>query len=194
MHPFMPFITEEIWSLIKDRKEKENIIVADWPKTEKSDALLVSKIELLKEVVVSFRALRNQKSISPKVILDLYTPNPSPIGTLLSDILKKFCNANIVFSQDYERNPRLDNVFSFMVREFQFYMSSPEPVDFNAEKIRLTEDLNYTKGFFQSVLKKLQNEKFVNHAKPEIIELERKKLSDAEIKIKELEEQLASLN
>ena len=194
MHPFMPFITEEIWSLIKERKEKENIIIADWNQVEKYDTALISKIELLKEVVVSFRALRNQKSISPKVILDLYTPNPSPIGTLLSDILKKFCNANIVFSQDYERNPRHDNVFSFMVREFQFYMSSPEPVDFNAEKIRLTEDLNYTKGFFQSVLKKLQNEKFVNHAKPEIIELERKKLSDAEIKIKELEEQIASLN
>jgi valyl-tRNA synthetase len=193
MHPFMPFITEEIWSLIKEREEKENIIVADWPQVQNINQQLIGDVEVMKELVVSFRALRNQKGISPKEILDLHTPNPSPIGPYLSGILKKFVNSNIVFGQDSERNLKLDNLFPFMVREFQFYMSSPKPINIESEKERLKKELDYNKGFLQSVQKKLANEKFVQNAKPEVIEIEKKKQADAESKIKALEEQLASL-
>ncbi len=193
LHPFMPFITEELWHLISERKEKECIIVGNWPSVKEVDAQLISKVEIMKEIIISFRALRNQKNISPKVILDLYTPDPSPITLNISSIIKKFCHSNIIFSKDFELNPMKNNVFSFIVHGFKFHMSSPKPLNVESEIDRLKKELDYNIGFLKDVKKKLANEKFVKNAKPELVELEKKKQSDAEAKIKAMEEQLDAL-
>ena len=194
LHPFMPFISEELWHLINNREEKDCIVVSIWPKPNEIDRQLLVNIDTMKEIIVSFRALRNKKNISPKEILDFHSPNSSPIGPYLSSTVMKFINSNIAFSKDYHLNPVSDNALIIMVGEFKFHMVPLQPVNLSEEKERLKKELDYNKGFLQSVQKKLQNEKFINNAKPEIIELERKKFSDAEAIIKELEEQLASLN
>lgn len=188
MHPFMPFITEEIWSLIKEREEKENIIIADWPKAEKSDAALVSKIELLKEVVGSVRNLRQQKNMSPKEKLDIYELGENS-GIPVS-LAVKLCNLS---SYQYT-NAKIEKAYSFMVRTVELFIPLQNALNSDEEKERLKKELDYNKGFLQSVQKKLANEKFVQNAKPEVIEIEKKKQADAESKIKALEEQLASLS
>jgi valyl-tRNA synthetase len=188
MHPFMPFITEEIWSLIKDRKEKENIIVADWNQVEKFDVALISKIELLKEVVGSVRNLRQQKNMSPKEKLDVYELGENS-GIPVS-LAVKLCNLS---SYQYT-NAKIDKAYSFMVRTVELFIPLQNALNSDEEKERLKKELDYNKGFLQSVQKKLANEKFVQNAKPEVIEIEKKKQADAESKIKALEEQLASLN
>lgn len=188
LHPFMPFITEEIWSLIKEREEKDNIIVADWPKAEKFDTTLISNIELLKEVVGAVRNLRQQKNISPKEKLEVFELGDN--SGIPVDLAVKLCNLS---SYQYT-TAKVDKAFSFMVRTTELFIPLQDALNTDEEKDRLNKELDYNKGFLQSVQKKLANEKFVQNAKPELVELERKKQADAEAKIKALEEQLAALN
>jgi valyl-tRNA synthetase len=186
----MPFITEEIWHLIKERKEKECIIVAEWPTVITTDTTILKHFEVVMEVITNIRNLRKQKNISPKEQLQVFEKvNQGDIIKTYDGIIIKLCNLS---SFEYV-NEKVENAFSFLLKHAEYYIPLSQNIDVAAEKVRLAKDLDYNKGFLKSVQIKLSNEKFVANAKPELIENEKKKQADAEAKIKAIEEQLATL-
>ena len=190
LHPFMPFITEEIWHLIEERKEKDCIIIAEWPKEGVSNPSILKMFEIVSETITQVRNIRKSKNISLKEKLTLYLKSkPEDKENKFDQIICKLCN----LSAFKLTNDKLENSISFMVKQFEFYIPFSFNIDVIAEKERLAKDLEYNKGFLKSVEIKLSNEKFVANAKPELIANERKKLADAEAKIKAIEEQLMSL-
>jgi len=191
LHPFMPFITEEIWHLIQERNEKDCIIVAHWPESKVADMVILKDFDFVMEVITSVRNLRKQKNISPKEQLQLFEKvnQGKPINAY-DGIISKLCNLS---SFDYV-TAKVENAFSFNVEHAEFYIPVTQNIDMVAERERLTKDLDYNKGFLKSVQIKLSNENFVAKAKPELIANERKKETDALAKIKAIEEQIAGLN
>ncbi len=186
LHPFMPFITEELWHELKDRQDGEAIIVAEWPKAESFDEEILKKADLLFEITSGIRNIRNSKGISPKQSLDLFTK--SSCIAEIGDSLSKLSNLSSIGHED-----KPANAFSFVVGSDEFFIPASENIDIEAEKKKIEDELNYTRGFMKSVEKKLSNEKFVNGAPEQVVAMERKKLADAEAKVKTLEESLASL-
>lgn len=186
LHPFMPFITEELWQQIADRKDSEALVVSSWPKPDGFEKSNLKEAELLFEITSGVRNIRNSKGISPKENLEVVvaTQAISSIGTSL----EKLANVKLNVSDD-----KPTNAFSFVVGSDEFFIPASENIDIEAEKKKMEEELNYTKGFMQSVSKKLANERFVSGAPEQVVAAERKKLADAESKIKTLEESLASL-
>jgi valyl-tRNA synthetase len=190
LHPFMPFITEEIWHLIKERKEKDCIIVAEWPKVYNPNEQIIKHFDVVMEVITNIRNLRKQKNISPKEKLQVFEKvNQGEIIKTYDDIIVKLCNLS---SFEYV-NTKVENAFSFVLKHAEFFVPLSQNIDVHAERERLAKDLDYNKGFLKSVQAKLANEKFVANAKPELLENERKKQADALAKIKAIEEQLATL-
>ncbi len=190
MHPWMPFITEEIWHLIKERSEKECVIVAEWPKQKADlDKKQLAEFEVSKELVTMVRNVRAQKQLSPKEKLEVIEKSEATRSYFDSTIIKL---ANLsAFSYTQEK---VEGAFSFQIKTTEFYIPLANNINKEEEIERLTKELEYNQGFLKSVLVKLSNEKFVANAKPEVIAAERKKESDALSKIKTLEEQLAVLN
>ncbi|MEQ6166455.1 valine--tRNA ligase [Ekhidna sp. MALMAid0563] len=186
LHPFMPFITEELWHELKDRKDGDAIIVAEWPKTQSFDEKILKEADLLFEITSSVRNIRSSKGISPKEAFELTTNAKAISG--IRESLKKLANLSEIKSGD-----KPENAFSFVVGSDEFFIPASDNVDMEAEKKKIEEELNYTRGFMKSVEKKLSNERFVNNAPEQVVATERKKLADAEAKIKTLEESLASL-
>lgn len=188
MHPWMPFITEEIWHLLKDRSAKDCVIVAAWPEVKKTDAKQLAEFEVCKEIVATIRNVRAQKQLSPKEKLKLIERSDAS-HSYFDELVMKLANlSELSYSKD-----KLDGAFSFMIKSTEFYVPLSSNINKEEEKARLLKELDYNKGFLKSVQIKLSNEKFVANAKPELIELERKKQADAESKIKALEEQLTAL-
>jgi len=190
MHPWMPFITEEIWHLIKERDAKDCVIVAEWPNIKSDiDKKQLAEFEVSKELVTMVRNVRAQKQLSPKEKLEIIEKSEATRSYFDSTIIKL---ANLsAFSYTKEK---VEGAFAFQVGTTEFYIPLANNINKEEEVERLTKELEYNKGFLQSVQKKLANEKFVANAKPEVIEIERKKESDALSKIKTLEEQLAVLS
>jgi valyl-tRNA synthetase len=188
MHPWMPFITEEIWHLIKDRSEKDCIIIAEWPKQKTVDNRQLAEFEACKEIVATIRNIRAQKQLSPKEKLDLIERSDAQ-HSYFDQLVMKLANLN---SLSYKKE-KIEGAFSFMVKATEFFVPLSQNINVEEERSRLAKELDYNKGFLMSVQKKLANEKFVANAKPELIELERKKQADAEAKIKALEEQLSAI-
>ncbi|MDF2448327.1 MAG: valyl-tRNA synthetase [Bacteroidota bacterium] len=190
MHPWMPFITEEIWHLLKERDAKDCIIVAEWPKTKTNlDKKKLAEFEVSKELVAMVRNVRAQKQLSPKEKLEVIERSNATRSYFDNTIIKL---ANLsAFSYTKEK---VEGAFSFQIKTTEFYI--PLAINLNKEEEieRLTKELEYNKGFLKSVQIKLSNEKFVANAKPEVIAVERKKESDALSKIKSIEEQLSVLN
>lgn len=189
MHPWMPFITEEIWHLVKERDEKDCIIVAKWPEQSSADEKLLKEFESVKEIVTQVRGLRQQKQISPKEKLEVFEKSDAQHSTF-DEVVKKLANLS---SFGYTKN-KVDNAFSFMVFSTEFFVPLSQNINVDEEKARLKKELEYNVGFLRSVQIKLSNEKFVANAKPELIALERKKENDALSKIASIEEQLKNLN
>ena len=190
LHPWMPFISEEIWHLIKDRKNKDCIIIAEWPKAEKPDASILIQFEMAAEIITNVRNTRKQKNISPKEKISLaYKLSSTESLKEFNDIIIKLCNLDKL----EQTEKKIDNAVSFMVKQSEFYIPFSANIDMAAERERLLKDLDYNKGFLKSVQSKLANERFVASAKPEIIANEKKKQADAEAKIKAIEEQLAGM-
>jgi valyl-tRNA synthetase len=193
LHPWMPFVTEEIWHLLKDRNNDDCIVVAKWPEEKIYNWLItIPQFEECKNIVTTIRNLRQQKQISPKDKLDLFVKSTG-FGDFDNVIIKL---ANLGSLQLTDRS--IEGAFHFIGTSenssaTDFYIPLANNIDTGEEKARLKKELEYNQGFLKSVQSKLANEKFVANAKPELVELERKKLSDAEKKIKALEEQLASL-
>jgi len=191
LHPFMPFITEELWHLVNEREEKDCIFNALLPEAKKADENIITKFEVAKDVIMEVRNIRAQKNIPNKEKIKLsikknYSEQPD---LTFDSLVCKLCNLE---SLDYVTE-KVDGAFTFVVRNTEFYI--PVTTNFNAEEEikKLTEELNYTKGFLQSVAKKLSNQNFVNNAASHIVDAERKKQADAEAKIKVIEEQITSL-
>jgi valyl-tRNA synthetase len=198
LHPWMPFITEEIWHLIKEnRAEKDCIIVAEWPKKEIANKNRLLYYENFKEVVTKLRNYKNEKGISPKEEIQVYYKLEEKTGRFDANALQLIASKELLFklvkartNQSYEDFP---NAYSFLSGGIKFQVLPSGKFDAVAEKEKLSKELEYNKGFLKSVQVKLANERFVANAKPELIELERKKQTDAEAKIKALEEQLKAL-
>jgi valyl-tRNA synthetase len=190
LHPFMPFITEELWHLIKERNEKDCIIVAEWPKAGSFDNTVIEQFDTLMQLVAAVRNLRNQKGISPKEKLEIYQFSTKKDNYCEFDpIAIKLCNLSAF---NYTEK-KIDGAYSFLIKTFEFYIPLQGNIDAASEIERLTKELEYNKGFLASVMKKLSNEKFVSSAPEKVIEMERKKQADAEAKIKAIEEQLSVL-
>lgn len=189
MHPWMPFITEEIWHLITERQDKECCIVAAWPKAGTVNSQLLAEFEVCKELVTMVRNVRAQKQLSPKDKLSLTEKSEAAHSTFDTVVIKLANLSEYNYSKE-----KIDGALSFVIRNTEFFIPLNSNINADEERSRITKELEYNKGFLKSVQQKLANEKFVNNAKPELVALERKKESDALSKIKTLEEQLASLN
>lgn len=189
LHPFMPFITEELWHELSDRKENDCIIVAPWPKPSgsKNDSIL-EEGNLAFELITQIRNSRNSKGISPKESIKLHQKDKIKNLNIFWPIVKKLSNVNEVYI-----SAEKPNGISFLIGTSEFTIPLEGKIDATKEKETIQKDIEYQRGFLISVDKKLSNEKFVNSAPPQVIEIERKKKADAEAKIKALEESLARI-
>jgi valyl-tRNA synthetase len=189
MHPWMPFITEEIWHLLKERGKMDCVIVAQWPEAFKSvDTKQLNEFEVCKELVTTVRNVRSQKQISPKEKLQVIERSEAGRSYFDSTIMKLANLSAFSYTKD-----KMEGALSFVIRTTEFYIPLSGNMNIEEERLRLQKELDYNKGFLKSVQSKLANEKFVANAKPEVIAVERKKESDALSKIKTIEEQLAGL-
>lgn len=189
IHPWMPFISEEIWQTIRKRNENETICLAQFPQGGEVDEVLLADFELLYEIVSTVRNTRNAKQISPKEALPLAVKTENQARyEKLSGLIKKMANvSDIQYVSD-----KADGM-SFVIKGDELTIDLGKNLDIEEEKAALQKDLDYIVGFKKSTEAKLSNERFVQNAKPEIIEKEHQKLADAETKIKALEEALAKL-
>lgn len=190
LHPFMPFLTEELWHELKERSAEDCIIVANWPKAKGSDEKLLEETQIAFEAITQIRNIRNEKQISPKEALELHVKTEAPaLFENYGGIIQKLANiSSIGFTQD-----KVEQSVSFVLKNHECFVPIAGQIDVEKEKENIQKELDYTKGFLQSVEKKLSNERFVNNAPAQVVEMERKKKADAEAKIKALEENLASL-
>lgn len=190
LHPFMPFISEEIWHLFSERSEKDCLIVSVWPVVQKPDEKLLNDFAVVSEIVTMVRNLRKEKNISPKQTLSLYIKSEKGYNEKFQTIISKLCNLDKAEIVTSKVNEALAIVFS----AGELYVPVKLNIDVEVEKEKISKEIEYNRGFLKSVMTKLSNEKFVANAKPEILAAEQKKKSDAEVKIKMLEDQLHGLN
>jgi valyl-tRNA synthetase len=188
-HPFMPFITEEIWQEIGDRKENDSLCISDFPKAGPVNSQILADFELLFEVVTTVRNLRNGKGLSPKIELPIAIKTERKVVyESLETLLQKLANVSAISFVDDKAVGT-----SFVIKGDEFFIDFAEETDVAAERENMTKELEYAEGFKKSVLAKLSNERFVANAKPEVVENERNKLADAEAKIVALSEALGRL-
>jgi valyl-tRNA synthetase len=189
-HPYMPFITEEIWQAIAERQEGESICRAAYPVAGEIDIQVLADFEILFGIVSKVRETRNTKQISPKTELPLAIKTEDVARyKQLESIIVKLANT---FAIEYVSS-NVENAISFVLKADEFFISLEGELDVEAELANATKELEYNLGFKKSVEAKLSNERFVNNAKPDVVEKERQKLADAESKIKALEETIARL-
>jgi valyl-tRNA synthetase len=188
LHPFMPFITEELWQHIAERREGESIMYAPLPVGTKGDDKVLADIELAKEIVTGVRGVRASKNIPPKDVLSLKVIGDMPCSA--TNVIIKLANIDSI-----EANAAKDaSAASFMVGTTEFNVPLKDTIDVAAELERLTRDLEYQQGFLASVEKKLSNERFVNNAPEAVVAAERKKQADALSKIEALKASIAALS
>ena len=186
IHPFMPFQSEEIWQLISERKNDEALVIAQQKKAENFSEEIIKNFETASEIISGVRNYRQTKGISPRETAEIYT-NASDFAN--ESVIKKLANVSEIHFSTKTDKPS----FTFLVGATEISIPLSENLDLAEEKAKTEEELKYLKGFLVSVDKKLSNEKFVANAKPEIVEVERKKQKDALDKIAILEEKLKTL-
>ncbi len=189
LHPFMPFLTEEIWQLLEERTPEEALIVSTWPEMTPFNAQLIADFENTIEVISGIRTIRKDKNIPFKDTIELKIVNNDKSSTYFDSVVTKLGN---ITSLDYVSD-KVEGALSFRVKSNEYFIPITGNIDVVAEIAKLTEELNYIKGFLKSVQVKLSNEKFVANAKPEIIDNERKKEADALAKIETIAHSLAGL-
>ena len=186
LHPFMPFITEEIWHFIDKRDTDEALVVSDWPKSQPMDQQCINDFEMVKQIVAGIRNFRKEKNIGFKEQLILISETQIPYP----EVIQKLAQLESVENILREDNQALG---SFRVGQSEFFIPLNQAVDPEEERMKLIQELEYAKGFLKSVEKKLSNERFVSNAPEKVIELERKKALDAREKISLLEKSLSQL-
>ena len=186
LHPFMPFLTEELWHFIRPRKESEALIVSSWPTSNTFDQEIIDSFEYAKEVIASIRNFRKDKNISIKEKVTVYITNSIVKLPFEASIFK----LGLLEGLYYENAPDESLGGSFRVDKLEFFIPTKVTEDPEAEKEKLIAELNYTKGFLASVEKKLSNRRFVENAPEQVIYIERKKAADANDKISMLEKSL----
>ncbi|MBO6306811.1 MAG: valine--tRNA ligase [Paludibacteraceae bacterium] len=189
LHPFMPFITEELWQNLYDRKEGESIMTAALKPTQAVNTVILNEMELLKLIIAGVRAVRASKNIPPKETLTLCTTMGS-FGSLSEQgLIKKLANVELSDQQD----ENCGNKSTFIVGTVEYAIPMDKFINVDEELKKLEADLAHQQGFLKGVMAKLGNERFVANAKPEIVELERKKKADAESRIASIEEAIKAL-
>ena len=191
LHPFMPFITEEIWQLIKKRNNKESIVIEKMPSYNKYDKKIISDFDLAKEVITNIRAIRKEKNIGIKDELELkiFGDYPGYINNYKNVISKLSFLSDISLT-----NTKTNNAVSFRIKSDEYYIPLGSLVNNEEELKKLKEELEYAKGFLKSVIIKLSNEQFIKNAPDKVVEMEKKKKADTEEKIIMLEERINGLS
>ena len=188
LHPFMPFITEELWQHIYDRQPGESIMTQTLVKDMPYNEALIAQFEAVKEVISGIRTIRLQKNIAQKEALALEVTGENPVAGFDS-VIAKLCN----LSEIKQVETKSEGAAAFMVGTTEYAVPLGNLINVEEELKKLEADLKYQEGFLQSVMKKLSNEKFVSKAPANVIEMERKKQADAETKIAALKESIAAL-
>lgn len=189
LHPFMPFLSEEIWQHIAARSPEQALIIAQWPKMNEVDKELIEGFDFASEVISGIRTIRKEKNIPMKEALELSILNQEKVSGTWDVIIQKLTHVSKV---SYVENG-LEGALTFRVRSNEYFVPIGGAIDVDAEIKKIQDELNYTKGFLQSVQKKLSNERFVSNAPEQVVAIEKKKAADAEAKIETLEKSLASL-
>ena len=191
LHPFMPFLTEEVWHQLEDRKEGDDIIIAAYPTPGTYDEDVLKRFDQEREVIIAVRSERQNKNIPPREKISLlvkknYGHQPD---TRFDPIVVKLCNLDRL---EYVEE-KAEGSSTFIVGSTEFYIPLSENVDVAGEIDKLQKELDYARGFFRSVMGKLGNASFVNNAPGKVVEMEKKKAADAEGKIRVLEQQIETL-
>jgi valyl-tRNA synthetase len=189
LHPFMPFLTEEIWQHIAERTSEQALIIAEYPKLNPFNDKLISDFEFATEVIAGVRTIRKDKNIAMKDAVNLKVINNEKVSNYFDSVIMKLGNID---SLEYITD-KIDGALTYRVNSNEYFIPVSGNIDIAAEIAKLTEELKYTQGFLRSVQGKLANEKFVAGAPPQVIDNERKKEADALSKIATLEQSLASL-
>jgi valyl-tRNA synthetase len=189
LHPFMPFITEEIWQYMDVRSADQALIISNWPKSRPKQLDLIAGFDFAAEVVSGIRTIRKEKNISFKEALDLKVVNTENVPSTFDEVICKLGNVN-----DLEYiTDALEGALTFRVKANEYYIPMAGSIDVEAEISKLKDELSYTEGFLNAVRKKLSNERFVNNAPEKVVAIEKKKEADALAKIETLKSSLDSL-
>jgi valyl-tRNA synthetase len=191
LHPFMPFITEEIWHILEERNAEESIMISSMPRPAEFDSVILQQFAFAEEAVIAIRNARKEMNIPMKESIELFIRknNNESADTTFDAVVSRLCNISGI---GYVEN-KVEGAISFIIRATEFYIPMSANLDKAAEITRLSEELKYTEGFLQSVIRKLSNERFVSNARPEVVDIERQKQSDAEAKINVIKEQITHL-
>ena len=189
LHPYMPFLTEEIWQHIAERSTEEALIVSAWPEMTSFDEQLIVDFDYAAEVISGIRTIRKDKNISFKETIDLKVLNKDNKPTTFDAVITKLGNiANLEYVTE-----QVSGALSYRVNSNEYFIPISGSVNVEEEITKLEEELKYLKGFLKSVQGKLSNEKFVNGAPEQVLANERKKEADALSKIETIEQSLAGL-
>jgi valyl-tRNA synthetase len=191
LHPFMPFITEELWQIMEKREAGESLMISSMPDQVQADKKILKDFEIVKEIVTQLRSIRKDKNLGKNDVLELFVRNTS-VGVYPASLESVITKMGII-SNVSETTDKVDGAVSFIVKNVEYYLPLGDLVDSEEEIAKMEKELEYTLGFMNSVKKKLSNERFVNNAPAAVVDSEKKKLADAEAKIKTLKEQIAGL-
>ena len=189
LHPFMPFVTEELWQNLEQRKEGESVMMLDFPKPNKLNEKLLAEFDYTTSVISEIRTFRKSKNIPNKEKVELFIKKNEALNLKFDTLIVRLTNLSKLAYVD----AKVEGAFSFVVKSNEYFVPLAGNVDIEAEVEKIKADLEYAKGSLTIALKKLANEKFVAGAPEQVVAAEQKKKADAEAKIKVLEEQLASL-
>lgn len=189
LHPFMPFLTEEIWQILAPRTKEEALIVSTWPEMKPFNAALIADFENTMEVISGVRTIRKDKNIPFKDAIELKAINNDNVSTYFDSVVTKLGN---ITALEYVTD-KVDGALSYRVNSNEYFIPITGNINVEEEIAKLTTELEYTKGFLKSVQNKLANEKFVNGAPEKVLANERQKEADALAKIETIENSLAGL-
>ncbi len=189
LHPFMPFLSEEIWQHISERTPEEALIIAEYPKMVSVNENLINQFKVASEVISGIRNIRKEKNIAFKNAIEFSVLNNDNLNTDFDAVIEKLGNTTSI---NYV-SEKVDGALSFRVKSNEYFIPMGDAIDVEAEKAKLEEELKYNEGFLKSVQKKLSNERFVNNAPEQVIKMERQKEADALAKIETIKASLNSL-
>ena len=189
LHPFAPFATEEIWQTIAARSPEEALIINKWPEQKVVDEKLIKNFDYASQVVSGIRTIRKSKNIAFKDAIEVHVLASDTVSSDFDAMIAKLGNVSDIASA----KAPLEGALSFRVKSNEYFIPLAGAIDVAAEITKIQEELKYTKGFLQSVSKKLSNERFVNNAPEKVVAIEKQKMADAEAKIEALEKRMASL-